>query len=353
MKQFLYSLATDQINGGIASVLKCFLWFLSKIYGALVWLRGFFYEAGLFRRYRLSAPVISVGNLTVGGVGKTPLVEFLAQALKRKNIQPVILMRGYMDQNPGSPSPTSDEAMMLRSILADIPVLIGADRVKNAETFSKKNKAGVFLLDDGFQHRRILRGLDIVAIDATNPWGNGQLLPRGILRESKGALARAQIFVLTKTDLAGERIGALRSDLKRINPNALIVESIHEPVVLCDLRSGEDVPVTWVQAKKIAAVCGIGSPGSFMKILANLGAEIGRDFVFMDHYSYVPSDADRIVRSCQKDGITTVVTTEKDAVKLKLFLGMFPGSFRVLSLNIRISIVDGKEQFFERIDHLL
>ncbi len=337
----------------MSSAAKGFLWGLSKIYGFLVALRGLFYGMGLWKSHRLSVPVISVGNLTMGGVGKTPLIEFIARALKQRNIRPVILMRGYMDQSYGSRAQNSDEAMMLRSILADIPVLIGADRLKNAEVFCRKNKADVFLLDDGFQHRRIWRDLDIVAIDATNPWGNGQLLPRGILREPKGALARAQIFVLTKVDLAPEGVSAIRSDLKKENPNALIVESVHEPVSFSDLRSGEDVPLAWAQGRKMASVCAIGSPESFARILLKLGAEIGHNFMFIDHHSYVPGDVDRIVQLCQKEGLTAIVTTEKDAVKLKIFLDKIPADCRLLSLKVKISIVEGKDQFFERIHRLL
>jgi tetraacyldisaccharide 4'-kinase len=353
MRKFLYAVATDQVNGAGVSVLKGLLWVLSKVYGVLVALRRYLYKTGLLKRHRFLFPVISVGNLTMGGVGKTPLVEYIAQSLKEKGVQPVILMRGYMDRGFGRHGQNSDEAMMLRSILADIPVLIGADRVKNAQAFLRKNKTDVFLLDDGFQHLRIVRDLDVVAIDTTNPWGNGQLLPRGILRESKEALERAHVFVLTKADLGEEQVAPLKSELQRINPSALIVESIHEPVILLDLRSGEEFDLKWVQAKKIAAVSGIGSPGSFVKILARRGAEIVQDFTFMDHHPYVPSDIDHIVKLCQDAGISTVVTTEKDAVKLKLFLDMVPGNFRILSLKIKISLTSGKEQFFERISRLL
>lgn len=230
MKRFIYLVATDQIKGGAVLAVKPMLWVLSRIYLALIVLRKIFYKIGIFRCHRLSVPVISVGNLTMGGVGKTPLVEFIAQTLKKKEIRPVILMRGYMQGDTSGRSQNSDEATMLRSILADIPVLIGADRVKNAKEFIKKNKADVFLLDDGFQHWRLSRDIDIVAIDTTDPWGNGDVLPRGILREPRTALGRADIFVLTKTDLAAKQLETLKTELRAIHPKALIVETVHKPV---------------------------------------------------------------------------------------------------------------------------
>ncbi len=353
MKKFLYMLATDKMNGGAAAILKFILWILSGIYGFLILLRGFLYKTRLLRSHKLPVPVLSVGNLTMGGVGKTPLVAFIAQRLKRENILPVILIRGYMDQSLGGQGQTSDEATMLRRIFVDIPILIGANRAKRAKEFLEEKKADVFLLDDGFQHWRVQRQLDIVAIDATDPWGNGHLLPRGVLREPKRALLRADVFALTKTDLGASRLQALKDELCKINPKALIVETVHAPVALSNLRSGEDLALESLQGEKIAAVCGIGSPDSFMKTLTQLGAQVVRPFSFMDHYSYVPSDVAHIVNLCKDSALTTIVTTEKDAVKLKLFLDMFPVNVRVLSLRVKISIVSGEDQFFERINHIL
>ncbi len=353
MKKFLYLIATDQINGGAIFVLKGFLWIVSKVYGALIGLRGVFYKVGLFKYHNLSVPVVSVGNLTVGGVGKTPLVEFIARMLKENGVQPVVLMRGYMDQGLDGQGQKSDEAAMLRNMLSDIPVLIGADRVKNAEAFSKENKADIFLLDDGFQHWRISRQLDIVVIDVTDPWGNGHLLPRGILREPKNALLRGGIFVLTKTDFGAENLEALKQDLGKINSKALIIETIHKPVSLSDLCSGEDLDLSLLKAQKIIAVCGIGSPESFMKTLTKLDAEIDRQVAFMDHHCYEKSDTTHIVKLCQDTGVSTVVITEKDAVKLKFFVHMFPDNIRVLSLKIKISIISGEDQFLERINRIL
>ena len=352
MKQFLYLIATDQVSGGAVSVVKMVLWVLSWIYTFLIALRRILYKIGLFKQYQLPRPVISVGNLTVGGVGKTPLVGFITQALKEKGSQPVILMRGYMAKKKPNRGQSSDEAAMQRAKL-DIPVLAGAGRVENAKMFLKKNTVDVFLLDDGFQHWRLSRDLDIVAIDATNPWGNGHVLPRGILREPKKTLSRADIFVLTKINLGRKRLAEIKTDLNMVNPKALIVESIHKPVGFSDLRSGAEFQTLSALGLKICAVCGIGSPDSFTKTLAELEADIGGHFAFMDHHTYCAEDIGSIVELCQRQEIKMIVTTEKDAVKLKPFMNMVPDDIRVLALKIEISIVNGEDVFLERIYRIL
>ena len=333
--------------------MKGVLWVFSKIYLVLIVLRKFFYKIKIFKCHQLSVPVISVGNLTMGGVGKTPLIEYIAQVLKKKGIQPVILMRGYMEGNVDGRIQNSDEAIMLRNILADIPVLVGADRVRNAKEFEKRNKVSIFLLDDGFQHWPLARTMDIVAIDVTNPWGNGHLLPRGILREPKSALGRVHIFVLTKTDLGAHEPEKLKADLKTINPSALIVETVHKPVLFSDIRSGKDLDLISVYGQRIFPVCGIGDPDSFVRTLKKLGVQIDEQFTFMDHHRYELSDVVRITKLCQDKSITTIVTTEKDAVKLRHFLNIFPDDIRILSLKIKIFIINKEGQFLERISDIL
>jgi len=353
MKRFLYLVATDQIKGGVVAIVQVVLWILSQAYGFCVALRGAFYKVGIFKHHQLSCPVISVGNLTVGGVGKTPLVELIARALREKGVGAAILTRGYMGEGVDARGQSSDEAVMLENVLSNVPILVGADRIKSAKAHLAQNKVGAFLLDDGFQHWRLSRDVDIVAIDATNPWGNGCLLPRGILREGKKALLRAHIFVLTKVDLGREHAQNLKDDLKLINPKALIVEAVHQPVALSDMRFGEVVDLASVRGQKICAVCSIGAPDSFTKTLVKLGADVGGQFAFMDHHRYARDDVQRIVQSCQEGQVKTVVTTEKDAVKLKSFLEVFPESIRVLSLRIKVVIVNGEDAFLERIHRVL
>lgn len=353
MKRFLYLVATDQLNGISISIVKLFLWVLSWVYCVLMVLRGVLYKISVLKTLKLSCPVISIGNLTVGGTGKTPLIEFLAEVLGDRNSKVVILMRGYMDGGTGSQAHKSDEATMLEDVFPDIPVLIGANRGKNAQTYLKDHSADVFLLDDGFQHQQLARDVDIVVVDSTDPWGNGCLMPRGILRESKHALKRAQIFVLTKTDLGKNNLDMINKDLKARNPEALIVETIHKPVSLVDLRQGAVVDLKVISGRQVCAVCSIGNPNSFKQTLTGLGANIEKFNPFMDHHIYTDEDIKCVVRSCQDQNIAMIVTTEKDAVKLKLLLDKFPEEIQILSLRIKIVITEGEDQFLERIDRIL
>lgn len=333
-------------------VIKAALWILSQLFRCLLVIRTGLFRIGLLRQHQLSRPVISVGNLTLGGVGKTPIVEFIAKALKDKGIKPAILLRGYMANNSSAQIHESDEATMLKAKL-DIPVLVGKDRAQNAKMFLEHDAADVFLLDDGFQHRQLSRDLDIVAIDTTNPWGNGHLLPRGILREPKKVLSCADILILTKANLGRERIDGIKTDIIKINPKALVVEAIHHPVVFLDMRTGQEADLALVRGQKICTVCSIGAPNSFIKTLVDLEADIDGHFAFRDHHVYCDQDIERIVALCKKQGIASVVITEKDEVKIKDFIGMIPDDVRVLVLKVEISIISEEEAFLERIYHIL
>lgn len=353
MKRFLYLVATDQLKGAMASTIKPFLQILSWPYHIFTTLKRFFYDVGVFKKHRLSLPVMSIGNLTVGGTGKTPLVKYLIEALQKKGIKVVILTRGYMREGADSRFEKSDEAAMLRNAFHDIPVLVGANRVKNAQTYLASNRADVFLLDDGFQHQRLARDIDIIVIDATNPWGNGFLLPRGTLRESKNALKDVPIFVLTKTDFGRGNVREITNDLISRNPKALIVEAIHKPVSFTDARTGNSVDLGVISKKQVCAICSIGNPDSFVQTLTGLEANIGAQFVFIDHHIYMQKDIERVAQSCRDQKISTIVTTEKDAVKLEQFWKIFPFGTLLLSLKIQIMITGKEESFLERIDCIL
>jgi tetraacyldisaccharide 4'-kinase len=343
------------------SIPKAFLWVLSCLYHVMVRLNLFLYQSGILKQHQLEKPVISIGNVTVGGVGKTPLVEYIAQVLKEQNLKPVILTRGYMPLNSkglrdqGNPEKEnrSDEAKMLKGSLREIPVLVGPDRAQNARKFLNTSRADAFLLDDGFQHWRLFRDMDIVAIDATRPWGNGHLIPRGILREPLSSLARAGLFVLTKTDLGRANVEQIKSTIKSINPDKIIVETIHDPVALVNMRSQRIYELSFVKRKRITSFCSIGDPKSFENTLKNLDAKLVKNFTFMDHHVYNKNDIRTIVQFCQKQGIHTIVTTQKDAVKLNGLLRVFDEHLPVMYLKIKISIVNGRDEFVERIHHIL
>ena len=360
MREFFYSVVTDQKKGIFVGLLKVFLWLLSLVYGVIVRIILSFYKFGLFKKEKLPCPVISVGNLTLGGTGKTPLVKELVRILKEHQLKPVILTRGYMAQGSGGPS---DETAMQEETFKGVPILAGKDRYQNAVAFLKQNTADVFILDDGFQHWSLDRDLDIVTINAANPWGNGRLIPRGILREPLGSLGRVDIFVLTKVNFNRENAARIKDYLKKFYPGKLIVEMVHEPLGWVDINSSE-IPQPFPsipngisgrepqRGKKICAFCGIGDPSSFNNTLLGAGADVQKLFVFTDHHIYTKDDIQTIIQFCREENINTIVTTHKDAVKLKMFLDDFKG-LRLLYLQIKISAVEGKEAFRGRIVSLL
>ena len=341
MREYLYRVATDEKNGAPEALLKPFLLLLSFIYGVAAWKIRFFYRIKLLKQKKLPKPVISIGNITLGGVGKTPLVMLIAQYLKKKGLKPAILTRGYMGEGAKA---ASDEAQLLKEL--GVPVIVGRNRFEAAQEALKKENIDVFLLDDGFQHWCLARDLDIVLIDAAKPFGNGCLFPRGILREPLSALKRAGVFVLTKTDFSCD-IETMRKQLKAINPSAPIIETIHAPVRLKDLKENKTVELPFLQNKNVVAVSGIGDPASFDHLLKHLGAKVSKHFSFLDHHNYKANDVARIAEFAKKENIEICLTTDKDAVKLKKFIS--ESDLCYLSLQIKIEIVKGEDEFFRRI----
>ncbi|HPN87866.1 MAG TPA: tetraacyldisaccharide 4'-kinase [Candidatus Omnitrophota bacterium] len=354
MRDYLYRLITDQIDGTSARVLKIFLWVLSVFYGIGVGSRNFFYQKKIKKQYRLPKPVVSVGNITWGGVGKTPLVEYLAKVFKSKGLQPVILTRGYMAKKSKQALNQSDEATMLKERLPDVPILVGKNRFENAKNFLKEKDADIFILDDGFQHLNLYRDVDIVAIDSTNPFGNEFLIPRGILREPVSDLKRTDIFVLTKTNFIDERQkNILEKDLKNIFPETLIVQAEHRGIDLLDLRTKEIKGLEFLAQKNICCFSGIGNPRSFEQSLIHLKAHIQKSFIFPDHEIYCKKDLEEISQYCLKRNVSIVITTFKDAVKIKQMLDCFDQKISVFALRLEITIESGKDLFLERIFSLI
>jgi len=344
LQNYFYQLMTNQRQDPLAYLLKILLWFASILYWLVISFIKFSYNQGLFKTFRLSRPVISVGNITVGGVGKTPFIIYLARYLKAQGLKPVVLIHGYMLKNSVATNDKnfSDEAEMIRKNLPDVPILVGPDRLNNAQNLSPHIEADVFLLDDGFQHRKIHRQLDIVVVDTTNPFGDGQLLPCGILREPLNSLTRAHFFVLTKTDWGQEELDMIIKQLNGIK-KVPMAKAVHRPQHLFDLKIHEMVPLSFIKETTMAAFCSIGDPKTFEKTLISLGAMVKKTFFFLDHYSYQKKDIERIIHICQRHHLKILVTTEKDEVKLKDFVHLFPDNMYVLSLRIILDVVEGQE----------
>ncbi|MBU1486730.1 tetraacyldisaccharide 4'-kinase, partial [bacterium] len=299
------------------------------VYGFCLFLREFLYRAGVFTSKRLSAKVISIGNITLGGTGKTPAVMALAKKLQGEGRKVAVLLRGYKGrlENKGgvvsdgsslllNPREAGDEAYLLAKRLPKIPVLVGKNRIKSGKAAINKFGVDVLILDDGFQHRRLARDLDIVLIDAANPFGAGRLFPSGILREPLSALSRADVFLLTRTDEAAD-YKKIRERLLKINPSALIIESVHKPISILD-KEGKGHPLTIIKGKKVLALSGIGHPESFEMMLKNLGAKGAVCLRYPDHHSYSQRDIEEIKEKSKE--VELIISTEKDKVRLPLSL---------------------------------
>jgi tetraacyldisaccharide 4'-kinase len=298
--------------------------------------------------------VLSVGNITLGGTGKTILVEFIAKYLRQNGHNVAILTRGYKRKTSNFKLQTSnyetmgDEPYMLFKKLGDTPIIVEADRIRGAKKAIKEHCADTVILDDGFQQWRIFKDLEIVAIDTTNPFGNRHMIPRGILREPLSSLKRADIFMLTKTNL-NNKIADLKFILNRLNPKATIIESSHEPIGFYYYgRPDELFNINALKGKTVSLFSGIGDPDSFENLIKSLGINIGLSLIFNDHHSYTQEDLDKIIRGSKERGIDTVITTEKDVVRL-YELRVTSYELRILILRIELKVAKNEDEFRNRL----
>ncbi|HNU86156.1 MAG TPA: tetraacyldisaccharide 4'-kinase [Syntrophales bacterium] len=335
----------------VIRVLRFLLLLLSMPYAAGIRLINFLYDRGLLETKSVSCPVLSVGNLVVGGTGKTPVVILIARILRDAGYKPAVLSRGYKGKSQKAVNVVSDGRTLLMGIedagdepvltsrsLPGIPVLTGPERYRTAQHAIEHFGCDVLVLDDGFQHRALLRNLDIVLMDDERPFGNGFLLPRGPLREPLGALKRAHLFILTRPD---------RNTI--VNPRSLLGTSFPEiPVFWAHRRPkavlrGKNIdvhPPEFLAGKKILAFAGIANPASFEKTMRVLGAEPLDVAVFPDHHVYTDSDIKKL--ESRADGVSAdmILTTEKDAVKLEQF-SRFYEKVHVLSVEMEITAPEG------------
>lgn len=366
MLSYTYNLATDRHRGLAAGVVKYFLYCLSLIYALVVRVLIFIYR---IKPYRLNCKVISVGNITLGGTGKTSLVALIAKYLKEEGHKVAILSRGYKKRAArrtscrapsakdhsvrGTPHAAGyetmgDEPYMLKMDLGDVPVLVDTDRIRAAKLAMHDYGVDTVILDDGLQQWRIKKDLEIITIDATCPFGNRKLIPRGILREPLSALKRADAFILTKTNLspAGHQI---KDFLRQINPQALSIESIHRPLGFCGLdRPGELSDINILTGKTVTLFSAIADPDSFGGIIRSLGIKIGLAFRFRDHHNYTQEDLDNIIRKSKERNIDILVTTQKDAARLYQ-LSVTNDQLPVLFLRIELKIIKDEQEFYNRL----
>ena len=344
MRDYLYNLVTGKIKGPQAAFLRRLLFIFSLVYGLVVFILIAFYR---LRPARINCKVISVGNITLGGTGKTSLVEYLADKLSQKGNKIAVLSRGYKrDARLSGMQGLGDEPQMLQRKLPEVPVLVDKKRLRAASRAIKDYAVDTLILDDGLQQWRIFKDLEIVTINAQNPFGNFRLLPAGFLREPLSGLARADIFVLTQVK-PGQDTSGITARLKQLNPRALIVESSHKPVGFSDLNNPDELlgPDNF-KGKPAVVFSGIGSPQVFEDTVRSLGINIMEALRFADHHDYSQADLDDIIECARQRNLCAIVTTEKDAVKIARL--KFDQA-RIFSLNIKLSIIKNEAEFDRRL----
>ncbi|MDB5384619.1 MAG: Tetraacyldisaccharide 4-kinase [Planctomycetaceae bacterium] len=344
-------LVSGELTGWRAALGRLGLSCLACGYAAGVELRALGFRTGWLKETRVAVPVISIGNLTAGGTGKTPFAAFIARWFREHGTRVAFLSRGY-GADPGA---VNDEALVLNLLCPDVPHLQNPDRIAGAEIAIQELESQVLILDDGFQHRRLARNLDIVLIDATNPWGFGALLPRGFLREPLSALRRADIIVLTRVDqVSAESVHSIRQRLLKIRGTDACLEVSFPSHQLVNSRgetySWEQIrDAATHQQRRIAAFCGIGNPAAFRQLLAQQGLKIEAETfqIFPDHHRYTREDVDRLQTWATEMQACSIVTTQKDLVKLDVAeIGGIP----LWAAEITVEIHAGKEPLEERLN---
>jgi tetraacyldisaccharide 4'-kinase len=332
-QEFYRKLISGQSRGLSAIFLRFCLGFAAAGYSLIVRLRNFLYSKSWLKIHHVNAVVFSVGNITTGGTGKTPLVIWLCNYLtqnlnlKTKNYGCAILTRGYKTRCASSVMRRAknarntqyairntdiDEPAIIAESCPQAKVIINPDRIAGAVEAIDKSGAKILIMDDGFQHRRLARDLDIVTVDATLPFGYGRLLPAGMLREPLSALKRANAVVITRGDQVTEaKLAELEQKLQHINPKMIIARSIHAPVCA---KSAEDkeIDVEKLKNKRIFAFCGIGNPDAFFETIKGLGCELIGLKTYNDHYYYKEGDIADIHRQAERLEADLVLTTQKD-----------------------------------------
>lgn len=310
---------SGETRGALGSSLRGLLALATPFYAAAVAVRNGLFDRGWRTAQRVPVPVVSIGNLTAGGTGKTPVVAWIARRLSELDARPGIISRGYGRLNDG----VNDELRVLDRRCPGIPHVQNPDRVAGARAAIKEHQCNVLVLDDGFQHRRLARDLDVVLIDALDPWGYGRLLPRGLLREPARSLQRAGLIAITRADQVDEEFREhLRGEIERFS-TASIVEIAFVPAGLVN-AGGQRRPLSDLQTTTLGAFCGIGNPQAFRRTLTALGTPTTpeRFRTYPDHHAYSPADQAELANWVRERGIETVVVTEKDLVKLpQTYLG--------------------------------
>ena len=369
VEQYVLDVIFERRRDWLARVTSAILLGVSKLYQLGVQIRLRLWRHRIFRDHTLGCQVVSIGNLSVGGTGKTPVVEVFARALQQRGRRVAILSRGYKS----TPRPlwqrvvakitfqeerippkvvsdgrsllldseqAGDEPYMLASNLKDVVVLVDKDRVKSGRYAISKYGCDTLLLDDGFQYLALKSRLDICLIDRNNPFGNHYLLPRGTLREPISNLKRAHYIFITKSSKFGA--DKLRKAIRQFNSQAEIIECAHQPLYLQDVFTGERHPLKELRGLNVAAISGIAVPESFEEGLGGLGANVIYAKRYADHHRYSQQEIINMINRSLKRGAAAILTTEKDAVR---FPKIDRRDIPVYYLRVEIRIISGAKDF--------
>jgi tetraacyldisaccharide 4'-kinase len=338
-------LVRGESRGPLSTAARLGLGGAAGLYRLGVASRNLAFNRGWKVQHRAAVPVVSVGNLTLGGTGKTPMVEWIGRWYRARRVRVAILSRGY-----GDASGMNDEGRVLEENLPDVPHLQAPDRVALARCAVEELESEILVLDDGFQHRRLARDLDVVLLDALDPFGLGRLFPRGLLREPVGSLRRAGVVVLSRADFVDEAarrsIRALAE--RRAGPLSWALAR-HAPLDLIDAE-GRSSPLSEAQCRPVGAFCGIGNPEGFRRTLEGLGLNVKGFRAFPDHHPYSARDVADLADWVRGLGVELVLTTQKDSVKLRASsLGPVP----LRALRIGLEVMDGSETLERSLSALL
>src|ERR1051326_4695796 len=371
LETFLLEVILEERAGTKEDFVRGFLYASSKAFQVAIKVRRFLYNVRILRDSTLGVQVIAIGNLTVGGTGKTPVVEKFAREVRGQGRNVAILSRGYRSK----PAPlhqrlfnklflrddttpprvvsdgksllldsemAGDEPSMLASNLKDVVVLVDKDRVKSGRYAIEKFGCDTLLLDDGFQYWKLRgRRLDIVLIDRQQPFGNERLLPRGTLREPPSHLARASTIFITKSD---GNTDELRRRIASLNPSAGIIECVHHPLYLEDVFTGERYDLELIKEKKIASLSGIAQPESFEQSLVRLGGDLVYSKRFADHHRFSQQEVLNVINRSKKRQAQAIITTQKDAVR---FPKLDRRDLSIYFMRVEIKILSGAKDFHD------
>jgi len=318
---------------------------LSLFYAIAVFIRNRLYDFSILRKRKVNAAVISVGNITTGGTGKTPLVAYLGNYFTSRGITAAILTRGYKAQK----NDLADEPAMLAKACPEAKVVVNPDRAGGAEKAIREYGAKLLIVDDGFQHRKLARDVDIVAVDATEPFGREKILPAGLLREPVSSLKRADAVVITRINQTQpENIGQIKSRISAVNPDIVFATAVHKPAY-AKLMKDQRISLEQLAVKKVYAFCGIGNPDAFFQTLGELALNIVGTRVYNDHHNYTDSDIEAICRQGRYKQADMIITTQKDWIKTAL-LCMEKLDIPIAHLVVELEVIDGRQEIINLIE---